>query len=231
MKMFTPQLFGWFCGVVAAHGAQFTYTGLNLPVPDGSSAGVANVQHIHPTELSGSIASLSVSLSIGGLGPSGAFNGDLYATLQHESGAFAVLLNRPGRTLVSPWGYGDNGMQVTFADTDGASDIHTYRLTLGGPPVGPLAGTWSADGRIADPSEVTESSPRLASMDSFLGAEASGTWMLFLADVEPGGQAVLESWSLEISLVPEPSACAGLAALGLLGWGTCRRTARRTGVH
>lgn len=223
MNTHTVLLLGLLGPMLVTRSAEFTYSALNLPVPDGSSAGLAHVQRISATELSGPIANLSVSLSIDGLGPSGAFNGDLYVTLQHESGAFAVLLNRPGRTLGNAWGYGDNGLDVTFAGVDGAPDIHTYRLTLGGPPAGPLTGTWAADGRIADPNEVTESSPRLASLGSFLGTEASGTWMLFVADLEPGGKAVLESWSLDISLVPEPTHWAFVVGLGLLTWRAWRR--------
>jgi len=51
-------------------------------------------------------------------------------------------------------------------------------------------------------------------LDSFLGLNPSGSWTLFLADVDGGGaQATLMNWGL-ILMVPEP-ASAGLIVLGL----------------
>lgn len=168
------------------------------PVPDGTGGLAATIQVAAPPL---PLAQLRVTLDLSG--PDG-FVGDLYATLQHESGAFAVLLNRPGRDSGLPEGYGDRGLRVTF-DFDGP-DIHTYRDTLGGPPAGGLlTGTWSADGRTADPADVATGSPRAALLSSFVGLEPSGEWILFIADVNPGGQVFLNQWSLDFTPIPEPS--------------------------
>jgi len=188
------------------------------PVPDGTG-GLARTMEITAPPLP--IAELRVMLDLSG--PDG-FVGDLYATLQHESGAFAVLLNRPGRDAGLPDGYGDRGLRVTF-DFYGP-DIHTYRDTLGGPPAGGLlTGTWSADGRTADPADVATGSPRVALLSSFVGLEPSGEWILFIADVNPGGQVFLNDWSLEITPIPEPSQGALLA--GGLGVVFVQRRRRR----
>ncbi len=178
------------------------------PVPDGTGGLVRTLQVTAPPQ---PLAELRVTLDLSG--PDG-FVGDLYATLQHESGAFAVLLNRPGRDAGLPEGYGDHGLRLTF-DLYGP-DIHTYRDTLGGPPAdGLLTGTWSADGRTADPAEVVTGSPRPALLNSFVGLEPGGEWILFVADVNPGGQVFLNHWDLDFTPVPEPSQSALL--VGSLG--------------
>lgn len=208
----------------AVEGAVFTADNLNLLIPDGKGSGLVSAQTLLPSQVAGPITALSVSLTISGIGASGAFNGDLYATLVHDSG-FAVLLNRPGKTAVNPWGYSDNGLTLTLAD--GAPDIHTYRTTLGGAPAGSLAGTWSPDGRTADPGAVTDSlATRTTAFGDFLGLEASGQWTLFVADLEAGGQARLDSWGLTLdtaAAVPEPAAGALVVGLGLVGFAFWRR--------
>jgi hypothetical protein len=206
--------------VIAPHGAVFTLDSLNA-VPDGRGTGLVNRQTLETTQVSGPIRGLSVSLVISGLGASGAFNGDLYATLQHGSG-LAVLLNRPGRDAVNEWGYGDNGLAITFDDSESAPDVHAYQLTVGTPP-GPLTGVWSSDARAEDPGFVTTGSPRSASLslDSFLGLEASGEWTLFLADLELGGRARSIGPRHTTSTVIQ----AGGWSSAAWGWRDCRSTA------
>ncbi len=209
--------------VLAVHGAVFAFDGLNASIPDGKGSGLADTQTLVPAQITGQITGLTLSLSISGVGRAGAYNGDLYATLQHGSG-FTVLLNRPGRTALDPFGYGDNGLTVTFADA--APDIHTYQTTLGGAPAGALSGTWSSDGRTADPGVVTDDpATRTTSLTDFFGLEASGAWVLFVADLDVGGQARLDSWSLslDVSPVPEPQWIALTSALGLAGFAALRR--------
>jgi len=187
----------------SARGAVITFDGLNALIPDGKGSGLVDTRVLGPDLVPGLISQLSVSLSISGVGSSGAFNGDLFVTLQHDSG-FAVLLNRPGKSGLNLYGYGDNGLNVTFDDSGGSPDVHTYQLTLGGAPAGPLTGTWAPDGRSTDPNVVTEAAARAALLNSFLGLTASGTWTLFLADLEMGGEARLDAWSLDITTVPIP---------------------------
>jgi subtilisin-like proprotein convertase family protein len=225
MKSLPVSLLSSLMVVSAAHGAVLSVGAL---IPDGNSSGLASVQTL--TGTSGSIQSVTVQLNVSGVGD-GAFNGDLYVTLQHDSG-FAVLLNRPGRTALDAFGYGDNGLSVTFDDSGSAPDVHTYRL--GGTPAGPLTGTWSSDGRSVDPAVVTEASPRTATLSAFNGLDPNGTWILFLADLEPGGTAMLDSWELRTTsaAIPEPGLLAlgtslVLAAYGLL---RSRRRAADSGI-
>ncbi len=210
-----------------------TFGDLLLPIPDNSFVGVSHEPTVS-TGGSGLLQSVKVSLTISSRGPEPMFNGDLYVTLRHGSG-YSVLLNRVGRRADSSVGYADNGFQVTLAD-GAASDIHTYRVTLGGSdfvpisnadPATPLTGSWQPDGRTSDPESVLSTSPRSASLGSFAGLDPNGEWTLFLADLSPGGLAQLESWSLELTVVPEPSAVATMAASALLALALLRRHSAR----
>lgn len=203
-----------------------TFNDINLSIPDGSMLGASDTQQISSGY--GSILEVRVTLEL-----IGGYTGDLYALLIHD-GVSAVLLNRPGRRADDELGYADSGLSnVTFSDAASQGDVHNYRLTLQGshtmPLAGSLTGTWQPDGRTTNPGFVLDTDPRSAFLSSFIGHNPDGAWTLFLADLSPVGEARLASWGLELELVPEPSACAGLAALGLLGWGIVRRQARPTG--
>src|SRR2546426_2405484 len=156
-----------------------------LPIPDGDAAGVSDVRTI--TSVITQISSITVSLDI-----SGEFNGDLYASLRHDSG-FSVLLNRPGRTSLSPAGYGDSGLNVTLSDGAANGDIHLYRTVLAPEAGSPLTGEWQSDGRNVDPGLVLDTSPRTAGLDVFNGLNANGEWMLFVADLQSCGANTLQS--------------------------------------
>lgn len=204
-----------------AQGAVVTFGGGSIPDP-GSKSFIGTVSAVP-----GFISSLTVSLSITGENKDlPAYNGDLYVTLQHGAG-FAVLLNRPGKALGVSYGYADNGLDITLDDTGSAPDVHTYRLTLKGPPVGSLTGIWSSDGRNVDPNAVLDTTPRTESLDSFTGAVANGDWLLLVSDLSAGGNAKLASWTLNIETtpipVPEPAWGVTLSALGLGGWFWLRR--------
>lgn len=210
-----------------AEAAQAALLSVGALIPDGESSGLASVQSL--SGLRGPIAFVTLRLNISGVGE-GAFNGDLYAALQHGTG-FAVILNRPGRTESTPFGYADNGLDVRFEDRPESPDVHTYRL--GGVPTGALTGVWSTDGRLADPASVTAESPRLATLDVFKGLDPNGQWVLFVADLESGGTARLDSWDLQIAIVPEPSAARSATAAGLLtlvAWRS-RRFLDSSGTH
>jgi hypothetical protein len=199
-------------------------------LPDGDLSGLANAQTVAAPP--GELTSLAVTLVLGSTAGD-AFTGDLYATLRHEAGGYAVLLNRPGRRPGTPFGYSDPGpVHITLGDAAPA-DIHQYRLTLNldetRPLAGALTGWWQPDGRAVDPLLVSVTDPRTAGMGAFLGTEPSGQWTLFLADVSGGGEFTLESWSLAFVQVPEPPpaalllACVGIWVLGgarrpLRGW-------------
>ncbi len=140
----------------------------------------------------------------------GGYNGDLYGYLVYD-GTTAVLLNRIGLTTLNPFGSAGAGMNVTLSD--GATDIHTAGDAV-------LTGMWAPDGRAISPLSSG------AAFDSALrqnggnplglydGKNPNGTWTLYFMDVVGGvEQSTLDSWSLDITAVPEPAH----VALGIFG--------------
>jgi subtilisin-like proprotein convertase family protein len=189
-------------------------------IPDGSSSGLARSLTINAG--SESIVGVAVDLNLA------AFAGDLYIYLTNGTD-LAVLANRPGRRTGVPAGYSDDQpMTITFS-TAGVSDFHNYRLTATGshntPLSAPLAGLWAADGRPADPAIVLDTDPRTAGLDVFTGDNGTGTWSLFAADLSSGATHQINSWTLTLTTVPEPSG-AILAALALTGMARRRRSVR-----
>lgn len=210
------------------------FAGLPLPLtpPDGSGLGVHDTRTIQSSiEV---ITDVDLWIQLDNPSAGGAFNGDFYATLTHDSG-FTVLLNRAGvrgGPDPDPFGYPDNGFAVTFDDQAANGDIHLYRLqlplTAGGPPGGShstavdpsyqaaLSGTWAPDGRDASPLTVSDAMSRTRLLSEFNGMPASGQWTLFVADLSAGGTAQLRGWGLQLTgftVVPEPAEtalCAGL---------------------
>ena len=214
-------------GVLApAQADLFVYTP-NLAVPDGLASGVTDSQNV--TTAFNFLTDVNVSLKLTPTANSGGgYNGDLYVSLVHESG-FSVLLNRVGRRTGSAFGYGDVGFRLTFDDT-APDDVHSYRLALNGDHTIPLAdllgGSWQPDGRTADPSFVTDLSPRTAPLANFNGINPNGTWTLFVADVQTGGQLTLDSWSLNLlgtTVVPEVSTTAPFLLVGALAFHVWKR--------
>src|SRR5580693_3261133 len=181
---------------------------VNQNIPQGDPSGLANTQTLNFSSVPNfsSIVNLTVTLDI-----SGGLNGGYYAYLVNNSGGFAILLNRPGTTAGNSLGYTDSGFNITLSA--GGPDIHTYQ-TVSNPGGGVLAGTWGADGRNVDPATVVDTDPQTALLSSFAGADPSGQWTLFLANLDYGEQGELVSWGLSITAVPEPSSV-GLALLGL----------------
>lgn len=197
-----------------------TFT-VNQAIPDGNPSGLANTQTLNFGSIPNfsSILDLSVTLNI-----SGGFNGDYYAYLVNNTGGFAVLLNRVGKTASNPVGYSDSGFSITLSDAN-PNNVHTYE-TVSNPNGGMLTGTWAPDGRNVDPSTVLDTSPISATLSSFIGTNPNGQWTLFLADLDYGEQGTLQNWTLTITAVPEPSS----VALAVLGLGLCvawRYKARR----
>jgi hypothetical protein len=138
--------------------------------------------------------------------------------------AEAVLLNRPGRDNVNNIGYTDPGLDLNFAVV--GPDIHQYQTTAHAlNSNGQLIGTWGADGRNDWPGDGVTSDARTALLSSFLGADPNGTWTLALFDASnSNSESVLVSWSLQLTVVPEPSSVALLACGFLLSSMLVRRT-------
>lgn len=185
----------------AATTASGTYL-VNADVPDASAIGLSSTQ-----QFSSSITVIT-GLEIG-IHIAGGWAGDLYAYLSHEGG-IAVLLNRPGRSLAQPDGSGAGDLVLLFRD-GAPTDVHT-----GLPASGAVIGEFQPDGRLVDPADSLDTSPRGAFLSAFQGMDPNGEWTLYIADVATGDIAKVESWSLHVTGVPEPSvavlAMAGAAA-------------------
>lgn len=216
MRKFTTLIFVGLSTAVSHGQVLLTYNWstfdaqTELTIPDANATGVSDARTVVGAALQ--IISLAVRFEA-----SGTYNGDLYLTLQHNSG-FSVLLNRPGRSSGNSFGYSDAGLNVTFSDSASNGDVHTYRDIFTPPAASPLTGIWQPDGRLEDPSISLTTSHRSAFLNSFAGKDASGEWTLFAADLSAGGQTQILSWGLDITVVPEPSefALATSAVLGAL---------------
>ncbi len=208
----------------AQAGVVITSGTLDTPIPDDTSTGIALPLNVSDT---GTVTSVTVSLNLSvPTGETGWF-GDLYAYVQHGSD-ISVLLARPGATDSNAFGYDDSQtVSITFADNAANGDIHTYRTTLNGnestPLTGPLTGSWAPDGRTTDPSATVASDPRTATLSGLNGAQASGTWTLFLADLSGGNRYQINNWGMTITTVPEPGWVTGVAGMLLGAWALRRR--------
>ena len=183
-------------GAGLSHGAIALFDGLNLAIPDGNPVGVSTTGTVSGE--SGVVSSITVSIVV-----SGGYDGDLYASLLAPDGTTSVvLLNQPGVTPENPFGYAGSGFDVTFL-----SAAPTSIQTTPEPAGEVFAGSYQPAGNLG----------------SFAGAPANGTWTLYLADVSDGAQSTLQSWSLSITTVPEPSAALlVLGAMGAAAWGRRR---------
>ena len=164
-------------------------------VPDNDFSGWLDSREVS-LPFSGMISKVDVTLDL-----SGGWNGDMYAYLLHD-GILSVLLNRVGTPGNGGYGYSDGGFNVTLSSA-AAYSIHSYQdydSTFNGDV---LMGTWQPDG---------------AGLGVFDGMNPAGSWILYLADENSGGVMTVNSWGLQIELVPEPTAfaVAGLGGLCLL---------------
>jgi subtilisin-like proprotein convertase family protein len=206
---------------------------LDLAIPDDSDTGM--VLTWSSADI-GTVASVTVSLDIVAATGSSAWTGDLYAYLRHDSG-WAVLLNRPGKSVTSPLGYDDAfGLQIQFSDTAPAGDVHGYRVAATGDAnlalSGPLTGLWAPDGRAADPALVTDAAPRTATLSTFTGLSMAGDWSLFVADLSGGSEHRLVGWGIEVApmagsgVIPEPASTGWVAGILLIAGTWVMRRAR-----
>ena len=201
--------------VLLAPGAQaqvvephnFNYGG--VAIPDGNATGISFTETISSPNTF--ITDIKVTLNI-----TGDYNGDLYFELRKGS-AFSVLLNRPGVTGSDSFGYSDDGYNITLNDA-AASDVHF--ATSGGPQV---TGEWQPDGRDGNPA----SAPRTAFLASFQGLDPNGQWTLFAADLQNSGTSQIQSWGMELTVIPEPHTVAMVAGAALLAFGMYRRATRK----
>ena len=202
----------------AAAGAQNSYSFTNVvnqTIPDGNPSGLTLAANV--SGVSGPISDISLSLDIGSAPGSTAYNGDLYAYVAGPNGVFSVLLDRVGVGTGNTFGYGDHGLDVTFS-LGALSNIHFYQqggtYSLNG--AGQLTGTWAADGRTTDPGSAPAAfdPSGTAGLDSFVGADPNGTWILFVGDVSGGNSAQVNTWTLNLQTIPEPSVWALMLLAG-----------------
>jgi subtilisin-like proprotein convertase family protein len=185
-------------------------------IPDGNATGWSDTRTVTMTGVPDNIIlDVNVRLNI-----SGGYNGDLYAYLVHSSG-FSILLNRSGKTGSDAFGYGDAGYNITLDDDAANGNIHLYQTALN-PNGAALTGIWAPDARNVNPATVldTDTPSSGAMLGTFNGLNGNGTWTLFLADMAGGDVSTIQSWGLDISVVPEPTTWAMIifGGVALLGW-------------
>ena len=162
---------------------------LNQYIPDSPAGGVAYSFAIDDTGMQ--LGSITVTLSI-----AGGNNGDIYASLAHGS-SYAILLNRVGGSVGSPYGSGTSGFGITL-NMGLLNDIHSASGASGQPITGD---NFSADGRV---SYTDTSRDTTHTLDAFNQTDPYGVWTLCFADLSPGSVSTLNGWSVDIETVPEP---------------------------
>jgi len=204
----------------------YSWTGTQT-IPDNDGSGRAFSFNV--SDPATAITDIAVTLDI-----SGGFNGDLYVYLSQSgvSGGFAVLVNRVGRTSANDLGYANTGFLVTLTGS-AAADIHNYQTLSPSYNVsGQLTGLWGADGRFVDPDSSGaefDAATRDATLNGFNGLNPNGDWTLFFADTSPGGISTLNSFSVDITAVPEPvNVALGVFGVVLAGFGVVRRLCVRS---
>ena len=174
-----------------------------LLIPDGSPVGVASVMPFTANTTGNQMIGVTVGLNI-----SGGYNGNLYAYLISPNGTLVVLMNQPGS---APFYAPGSGMTVTLADGGSGGSIQSAAETYGQV----LTGSYAAAGSLSN----------IAAPGGNDGT-GNGNWTLFFADLtRGGGQAYLDSWTLNLTVVPEPVTLAlGLFVAMLLALAGIKRT-------
>ena len=172
-----------------------------LVIPDGSPVGVTSQMNFTANGTGNQMIDVTVGLNI-----SGGYNGNLYAYLISPTGTLVVLMDQPGS---APFYAAGSGMTVTLDSSAGTGiqvASETYRQILSGTfaPLGSLS-------NIAAPGANS--------------GTGNGVWTLFFADLtRGGGQAYLDSWTLNLTVVPEPVPLAlGLFVVMLLALAGLKR--------
>jgi subtilisin-like proprotein convertase family protein len=225
-SLFTNSLLFSFL-LTAASPAATTVTETDLTtsaIPDGNVSGVSRSLTFNDADQT--IVSVEVGFQLSASGGSDAYLGDLYIYLTDGTN-LVTLFNRPGQDAGLPGGYDDNqSVGINFADT-AVNDFHIYRESVTGdadtPLSGPLTGDFQPDGRITDPTLVATGDTRETALADFVGLSADRTFTLFAADLSGGNTHQIDSWSVTLPTVPEPSALL-LCLCGSLGLFMRRRS-------
>jgi hypothetical protein len=172
-----------------------------VTIPAGNPVGVVEAGTFTAAGAGNQVLGITVGLNI-----SGGYNGSLYAYLVAPNGTLVTLMNQPG-VGVDGFGAVSSSMNITLSDTGGTSiqDVTGgYGTTL--------TGTYQAD----------------QTLGTFGNSSANGTWEIYFANLRSGGgDPVLNSFTLNIEVVPEPVTQALVICLALLlGWKGFRRVVR-----
>jgi len=164
-----------------------------LLIPDGSPVGVASQMNFTANTTGNQMINVMVGLNV-----LGGYDGNLYAYLISPTGTLVVLMNHPGS---APFYAPGSGMNVTL-DGSAGTGIQSAPETAGQV----LTGTYSALGNLSN----------IAAPGGNDGT-GNGTWTLFFADLtRGGGQSYLDSWTLNLTVVPEPVTLALGLFVGML---------------
>ena len=164
-----------------------------VTIPAGNPVGVVAAGNFTAAGAGDHVLGITVGLDI-----SGGYNGSLCGYLVAPNGTLVRLMNKPGAS-VDWFGAESSGMNITLSDTGGSSIQNVtggYGTTL--------TGTYQAD----------------QTLGTFGNSSANGIWTIyFTSQVSGGGNAVLNSFTLNVEVVPEPANVALVIFLAvLLGW-------------
>ncbi len=223
-------------------GVDYTYE--QGQIPDGGS--VPARFNIDTTDVNGSLNQMNGTLNTNSFrvylnleGDPQAVNSDIYITLtapQQDDGSFltATIVNRPGFGV---GGYADSGFNVTLFDgTDpnhsSYTDIHWYQNDTMYTAGQAITGTYKSDGRSITPdddnADLYVSASRDSSLAIFQGINPNGEWNLAVFDMgKDQGFAVLKSWGLDFTPIPEPQQYAMVVGAGLMAFGFYRNRMRK----
>ena len=221
---------GLLLGLGLSSPAALSSGTLNASITDGNLSGYASTINVTSGDVGGSyLTALTLTLNI-----SGGYNGDLYAYVSHN-GVLVPLINRVGVSSADALGYDNAGFTITLS-ASGANNVHLYQDYSPTYSGGQLTGTWQPDGRAISPLSASGSFDAAPSVgfSAYNGMDPVGNWTLYVADVVGGsyGSSTLNSWSMDITAVPEPmNVAAGLFAAVFAGFHLFRFTrSKRRGV-
>ena len=166
-------------------------------IADGNPVGQAFSGVFDNAGVQDQVVDLTVGLNV-----TGGFNADLYAYLVAPNGTLVVLLDQPG-VGVDGIGATGTGMNITLQGsgfnsslTPGLVTSATQGLIQTVTSGSVLSGTYTAAGSFGG-----IGGPQLDPT----GSAANGVWTLFFADLNSGGgNETLNSWTLNLAVVPEP---------------------------
>ena len=190
--------------LLAATGAEAnltlsqTFTPADGTIADGNPAGQLFAGTFSQSGFDNAVTAATVTVNI-----TGGYNADLYGYLVAPNGTHVTLMNMPG-TAVNVFGASGAGMNITFQD--GISDHGDIQQETSGSV---LFGSYNA----------------VESLANVNGANANGDWGVYFADMtSSGANETLVSWTLTLTVVPEPVTVAlVIFATGIIGMAGVRQ--------